>query len=64
MTLERLERDIQTLDGKLDALRQQITELNVEFSMQKIRIGFLGAAAGSIPMLVVALIWWLTKGAN
>lgn len=60
-TLERLESDIKGLDKKIDGLKDQITKLEVEFSMQRVRIGWLGAASGSIPMMIAALIWFLTR---
>lgn len=61
MTLERLERDIKAVDGKIDALRAQVAHLEMEFSMQKVRIGLLGAAAGSIPSLAAAIIWLVMR---
>jgi hypothetical protein len=60
-TLERLESDIKGLDRKIDGLRDQITVLNTEFSMQKIRIGLLGAAAGSVPAMIAAVIWLVAR---
>lgn len=71
-TLERLELSIQDLGSKVDGvrkdgdgdvskLRSELADLRAEFREQKVRTGFLGAAAGSIPPIVMAIIWYLTN---
>jgi len=76
-TLERLEAAIKELRGLIDTIRQdgskeisatrdelrtELTNLKVEFSMQKVRISFIGAIAGSVPGLIAAIVWWLSHG--
>lgn len=51
--LERLSRDIAAGNAKLD-------ELRLEVAMLKIKAGFWGALAGSVPAVAAAL-WVLSK---
>lgn len=71
-TLERLEASVTTLNQRLDdfrhdgnaevsRLREEMNALRIEFGMQKVRTSLLGAAAGSVPPVVVAIIWYLTR---
>lgn len=48
------------LRRELEEERKARSQLEIEFSMQKVRIGFLGAASGAIPGLIAALVWYLS----
>ena len=49
------------LRGECQKLSKEIVALQIEFSMQKVRVGLLGAAAGSVPAIVAAIIWFVTR---
>lgn len=72
-TLDKLDESIRELrslveqfrkDGhdEVGELRREMANLRVEFAMQKVKVGAVAVALGSIPSVAAALIWYISHG--
>lgn len=49
------------LDRSINELNHQVASLRTDIETQKVRTGLLGAAAGAVPGLIAALIWYINR---
>jgi hypothetical protein len=60
--LEGLKRTVENLERKLDAFRaDDIATVKVEVALLKQKASIYGLAAGAVPGLVAAAVWYLSK---
>lgn len=57
LVIDSLER----LDKSVNELRNQVAALRTDIETQRVRTGLLGAAAGAIPGIIAAIIWYATR---